>query len=76
MPAPTIPDSVLAEHPELRQIAEALAAHRGGRPVTSTCPTCGHVLVVTDYPEIGSRWVTCDTGCTKYHEKYEPERRD
>ena len=29
------------------QIAEALEAHRAGRPVTAQCPTCGHVLTVT-----------------------------
>jgi hypothetical protein len=73
MPPPTIPDSVLARHPELLQIAEALEAHRAGRAVNARCPTCGRVLAVTEYPEIGSRWVTCDTGCTKYHERYKPE---
>lgn len=74
MPTPTIPDSILAKHPEMLRIAEALEAHAAGRAVTSQCPTCGHVLAVTDFPEIGSRWVTCDTGCTRYHEKYEPKQ--
>lgn len=76
MPTPPIPESLLAEHPEMQRIAEALEAFYAGRAVTSTCPTCGHVLTVTDFPKLGSCWVTCDTGCTRYHQKYEPEQGD
>lgn len=70
-----IPEVIATKHPELAAIGEAIAAHREGRPVLARCPTCAHVLTVTDTPELGSLWVTCDTGCTKFHLKYEPERR-
>lgn len=74
MPVQTegIPTTSLAKHPELAAISEALIAYCDGREITARCPTCNHVLKVTNLPEIGSRWVTCDTGCTRYHEKYKP----
>lgn len=76
MPSPLIPDSVLARRPELLRVAEALEARAAGRSVMAQCPTCGRVLTVTDFPATGSCWVTCGAGCTRYHEKYEPERND
>lgn len=69
----TIPDAVLAKHPEMAQVFDALLAYSEGRKVTARCPKCAHVLAVTEVPEVGARWVTCDTGCTSYREKYEPE---
>ncbi len=73
MSVQTIPDRVLAEHPEMVPVFEALIEYSEGREISTLCPTCDHRLVVTDLPEVGSRWVTCDSGCTSYHEKYEPE---
>jgi hypothetical protein len=69
-----IPEAILAKHPELAQISEAIAAYRDGVPVTAQCPKCGHTLAVADMPELGSLWVTCDTGCTSFHLRYEPAR--
>lgn len=68
----TIPDQVLANHPEMEQVFDALMAYSEGGEVKPRCPKCNHRLVVTDLPEAGSRWVTCDSGCTSYHEKYKP----
>lgn len=67
-----IPASVLAKHPEMVQISQALAAFREGREVVVQCPTCGGFLHVTDKPEIGSLWITCETGCISYHLRYSP----
>lgn len=65
----TIPDAILTKHPELVMVFEALSAYSEGRSVTARCMECGHVLTVTEVPEVGSLWVTCDTGCTSYREK-------
>ena len=72
MAVQTTPESVLARHPEMQQVFEALVAYGEGSEVISRCPKCNHLLAVTDLPEAGSRWVTCDSGCTSYHEKYKP----
>ena len=73
MAVQTIPDQVLAEHPELVPVFETLIEYSEGREISTRCPKCDRRLVVTDLPEVGSRWVTCDSGCTSYHEKYRPE---
>jgi ssDNA-binding Zn-finger/Zn-ribbon topoisomerase 1 len=65
-------EQVLAKHPEMEQVFDARRAYNEGGEVKARCPKCNHVLVVTDLPEAGSRWVTCDSGCTSYHEKYKP----
>ena len=69
----TIPNAILAKHPEMEQVFEALAAYREGHEITTRCPTCACVLVVTDLPEVGARWVTCETGCISYREQYSPK---
>jgi len=68
-----IPDPVLAELPEMSSVFEALIEYRQGREVITRCPKCDRLIVVTNLPEVGSLWVTCDTGCTSYHEKYQPK---
>ena len=73
MAVQTNPDRVLVEHPEMASVFEALIEYSEGREISTRCPKCDHRLVVTDLPEVGSRWVTCDSGCTSYHEKYQPE---
>jgi hypothetical protein len=67
-----LPEAVLARHPELVQIHQALTEYFAGQPITARCPTCGQVLQVKDFPAIGSRWVLCGNGCTNHHTKYEP----
>jgi len=67
-----IPQSILAKRPELSAISKAIAAHHAGRAITAQCATCDKVLIVTDNAAIGSLWVTCETGCTQFHLKYEP----
>jgi DNA-directed RNA polymerase subunit RPC12/RpoP len=69
----TIPDRVPTEHPEMASAFEALMEYSEGREISMRCPRCNHRLVVTDLPDVGSRWVTCDSGCTSYHEKYQPK---
>ena len=67
-----IPKTLLAKHPELAQIDEAITAHLAGKPIEARCPTCDRLLVVTEVPETGELWVTCGNGCTAYHEHYKP----
>lgn len=73
MAVQTIPDAILAKRPEMAQVFDALLSYSEGRPVTAHCPKCDQALVVTEVPETGSRWVTCDAGCTSYREKYKPQ---
>lgn len=65
-----LPISILAKHPALETISIALEQYRGGSPITAKCIVCGANLKVTDIPEIGKLWVTCDTGCTDFRESY------
>jgi hypothetical protein len=73
MAVKTVPDVVLAKHPELVFVFEALMAYSEDRPISAHCAECGHVLTVTDIPEVGALWVTCKTGCTSYRERYAAE---
>ena len=68
----SLPEGVLARHPELGVIHQALTEFFAGRPITARCLTCNTVLQVKDFPAIGSRWVICGNGCTQHHTKYEP----
>jgi len=56
----------------MEQVFDALMTYSEGGEVKARCSKCNHPLVVTDSREMGSRWVTCDSGCTSYHEKYKP----
>lgn len=71
----TIPEAILAKHPEFVAIAEAIAAHRDGRQITARCRTCDAQLSVADDIELGSLWVTCEQGCTSFHLRYEPHTK-
>jgi hypothetical protein len=68
----TVPASILAKHPEMIQIAEALDSYRKNRLITTKCPECDQVLTVIDLPEIGSQWVKCPNGHINFHTRYEP----
>ena len=68
----TMPEAILAKHPELVPIFEALSAYHQGRPITARCPKCDQLLVVTDVPAASARWVTCEASCTSYREKLGP----
>jgi hypothetical protein len=61
-----LPPEILAKHPELVAIGEALAAYHEGRPSTAVCPVCGLPLTVTEVPGTDELWVTCPTGCTRF----------
>ena len=65
----TMPEAILAKHPELEPIFEALSAYHQGQSITACCPKCGQLLVVTDVPAASALWVTCELGCTSYREK-------
>jgi hypothetical protein len=56
---PDIPRAILDEHPELVQVATALAAYRAGKPVTTPCSVCGEALIVEEFSEVGILVVTC-----------------
>lgn len=61
------PASLLARHPELAAIGEALTALRKGHPVTATCPHCGQILSVQRIDSTGECWILCPDGCTRFH---------
>lgn len=68
-----VPDWLRAKHPDIMQVLQALDEFDRGSVVSVRCPKCGTLLTVTDFPEIGSRWVVCGTPrCTRYHERYTP----
>lgn len=71
-----IPASILAKHPEMIQISEALTSYCENRPITTQCPECGQVLAVTDLPEIGSQWVQCPNGHINFHTRYKPVQKN
>ena len=66
MPGDTLPPRILARHPELATIGEALDALREGRPITTRCATCGQILEVTEVEGTGTLWIRCRTGCTSF----------
>jgi hypothetical protein len=67
-----IPASILSKHPEIIQIEETLASYLENRLITTKCPKCNQILLVTDLPEIGSRWVQCPNGHINFHARYTP----
>jgi hypothetical protein len=66
------PPDLLARHPELELVQEALTAHREGRPVTVRCPRCGGQLTVQEIPETGTLLVACANGHVLFRAKREP----
>lgn len=48
-----IPKTLLAKHPELVQIDEAIRAHQAGKSIEARCPTCDQLLVVEEVPVTG-----------------------
>lgn len=64
-----IPRGILEKHPELIQISEAISAYKEKRPITVYCKTCGQLLQVTEVKAVGSIWVMCGNGCTRYHSR-------
>ncbi len=61
-----LPPSILARHPELVQVGEALRAYREGRTVETRCGLCGKPLEVIDVVATNELWVTCPTGDTNF----------
>ena len=66
-----IPKTLVAQHPELAQVDEAIRAHLTGKTIEARCPTCDRFLVVTEVAEASALWVTCGSGCTAYREHYQ-----
>jgi hypothetical protein len=60
---------IYKRYPQLVQIDQALSEFHNGQTVTTRCSQCDQLLVVTDLRIIGSMWVTCPNGCTKFHLK-------
>jgi hypothetical protein len=69
---PEIPRALLDEHPELVQVATALAAYRAGKPVTTPCHVCGKALIVEVFSEVGILVVTCPCGHMHYRTRWTP----
>ena len=69
---PEIPQALLDEHPELVQVASALAAYRAGKPIMTLCRVCGEALIVEEFAEVGILVVTCPCGETHYRTRWTP----
>ncbi len=69
---PKIPKALLNKHPELAQVAAALAAYQAGKDVITSCGVCGEGLIVEEFSEIGVLVVTCPCGCTHYRTRWTP----
>lgn len=69
---PEIPKAILDKHPELVQVAVALAAHRAGKDVNTPCGICGEGLIVEEFDEVGVLVVTCPCGCTHHRTRWIP----
>ena len=67
-----VPEALLAKHPELPAIHAALAEHHRGVPITSRCPSCAAVLVVTEVAAAGVIVVACSGGHVRYRQKSAP----
>jgi hypothetical protein len=62
--------------PYLAQAEQALDEYGKRQPITARCPICEGLMTVTDLPEVGTIWVTCPEGCTKFHLNYKPTPPD
>ena len=58
--------ALLAKHPELAAVGEALRQIRAGEPVTATCATCGNVLVADALETTGALVIRCPDGHTSF----------
>ena len=65
-----LPEGVLRRHPEILPVMQALREYQEGQPVSARCPTCNKVLEVgeVNLGNVTEVWVTCGTGCTRFHE--------
>jgi hypothetical protein len=70
--ADEIPKSILAQHPELAAVGDAIARWRGGQQVTATCMRCGSTLVVEQVEEVGVLVVRCPNGDTFFRSRGTP----
>ena len=61
------------QHPEMVQVAAALAAYRAGQTVATRWRECGEVLTVEAFPEVGVLVVTCPHDCTHYRARWMPQ---
>jgi hypothetical protein len=61
-----IPPALLAKHPELAAVEEALGQLRDGEPITAACVVCKCTLAATEMPMIGTLVVRCASGCTSF----------
>lgn len=59
-----IPAAVLASHPELVAVREALEQLRDGKTVTARCVECDKLLVAEDVEATGVLVVRCPDGHT------------
>lgn len=68
--ADEIPPAILAKHPELAAVGEALEQWRGGEPVTARCLECNQVLRVEDVEATHTLVVSCPAGHTSFRAKH------
>jgi hypothetical protein len=61
-----IPADLLAKHPALAAVAQALRQNHAGDQVTARCVKCGATLELVDVPETGVLVVLCPNGDTYF----------
>lgn len=64
-----IPPALLASHPELSAVGEALQQLGEGHPVTATCVKCGKTLVAESVDTTGALVIRCPDGHTFFRAK-------
>lgn len=68
-----IPEAILAKHPELARVEEALNSYREGTPIAARCAICDQPLTLTEIDATGELWITCATGCTSFRARRQPK---
>jgi hypothetical protein len=69
MESAEIPRKLLEAHPEITQIDEAMRAYDQGCPIMVTCPKGNEILQVIEVKAVGTLWVNCCNGCTRFRSK-------
>jgi hypothetical protein len=65
-----IPPGLLAKHPELVSVGQALEQLRLGQPVSATCIKCGQKLLAESVEAVGVLVIRCPAGHTYFRAKH------
>lgn len=69
-----VPPGILARHPELVAVGEAIEQHRRGEAILARCNVCGRTLNVTEVAEVGALVVTCPDGHVSFRASRDKSR--